>query len=82
MSVGQAIMELQQEKENEMENKRYEMGGFYFGNKGVFQLTLKVKSERTADGTTSNAFEFGLELSPEERQELITLLITAQKEGI
>lgn len=60
--------------ENKME-KRYSFGGFTFGSKGLFQLTIATISPAKETGTT-HTMELGLELTPEERQELITLLIT------
>lgn len=54
--------------------KRYTFGGFTFGTQGLFQLTISPIS--TADYGSTHGIDIGLELSPEERQELITLLIT------
>ena len=62
--------------ENNME-KRYSFGGFSFGSSGLFQLTISTISPVNYGGT--HAMELGLELSAEERQELITLLITLNK---
>ena len=62
--------------ENKME-KRYSFGGFSFGSNGLFQLTISTISN--VDYGTSHSLELGLELSPEERQELITLLIQLPK---
>jgi hypothetical protein len=59
--------------ENKME-KRYTFGGFSFGSKGLFNLTISTISN--VEYGSSHSIELGLELSPEERQELITLLIT------
>ena len=61
-----------------MENKNYSIGGFYFGSQGLFQLT--IKSIKTNGTGSSHAIELGIELTPEERQELITLLLTTPKE--
>jgi hypothetical protein len=60
--------------ENKME-KRYSFGGFAFGSKGLFQLTIATISPTSEVGTT-HTMELGLELSPEEIQELLTVLIT------
>jgi len=57
-----------------MENKRYDFGGFTFGDNGLFQLTIKTKSY--AEFGTSSTIELGLELTPTELQELITILLT------
>lgn len=59
--------------------KRYSFGGFSFGSKGLFQLTIATISPTTEVGTT-HTMELGLELTPEERQELITLLLTIPQE--
>ena len=60
--------------ENKME-KRYSFGGFAFGSKGLFQLTIATISPTSEVGTT-HTMELGLELTPEEIQELITVLIS------
>ena len=60
--------------ENKME-KRYSFGGFAFGSKGLFQLTIATISPTSEVGTT-HTMELGLELTPEEIQELITVLLT------
>ena len=64
--------------ENKMD-KRYSFGGFSFGSKGLFQLTISTISPTSEVGTT-HTIELGLELTPEERQELITLLLTIPQE--
>lgn len=58
-----------------MENKRYNFGGYTFGNQGLFVLMVEVLNH-TETGT-SYSTEIRLELSPEERQELITTLMLA-----
>ena len=64
--------------ENKMD-KRYSFGGFSFGSNGLFQLTIATINPTKEVGST-HTMELGLELTPEERQELITLLIQLQKE--
>jgi len=66
--------------ENKMKNKneRYTFGGFSFGSENWFNLTIRTRNH-TGHGTL-HALELGLELSTEERQELITILINAGKE--
>ena len=59
-----------------MENKNYEIGGFYFGSNGQFQLTIKANKP----SGYGYGLELGIELSPEDRQELITLLLTTPQE--
>jgi hypothetical protein len=54
--------------------KRYTFGGFSFGSRGLFQLTISTITN--VDYGSTHSVELGLELSPEERQELITLLLT------
>ncbi len=56
-----------------MENKRYNFGGFGFGDKGLAVLTIQVINH-TETGT-SYSTEIGLELTPDERVELITNLV-------
>jgi hypothetical protein len=65
--------------ENKMEKKienRYTFSGFTFGDKDFFQLLINVKNF-TGVGT-STTIELGLELTTEERMELIKLLINAE----
>lgn len=65
--------------ENKMD-KRYSFGGFSFGSNGLFQLTISTISPTREVGTT-HTMELGLELSPEERQELIATLLTLPKDN-
>lgn len=58
-----------------MENKRYNFSGFTFGSNGLYNLLISVNNY-TKQGT-SNTIEMGIELTPEERLELIKLLINA-----
>lgn len=51
--------------------KRYAFDGFTFGQNGFFELKVEVLDESGYGHTLG----FGLELSPEERQELIGVLI-------
>lgn len=57
-----------------MENKRYNFGGFTFGDKGLSVLNVQILNN-TEIGT-SYTTEIAIELTPEERTELITKLIT------
>jgi hypothetical protein len=59
-----------------MEN-RYEFSGFTFGTPKYFQLLINVKNYSGVGTTTS--LELGLELTTEERLELIKLLINAEE---
>ena len=55
-----------------MENKkRYDFGGFTFGTDKMFQLTIRQLKD-----FSGYAMGVELELTPAERQELITILIT------
>ncbi|NBR62563.1 MAG: hypothetical protein EBT86_13235 [Actinobacteria bacterium] len=56
-----------------MENKRYNFGGYSFGEKGLAVLNVQVLNH-TENGTTYST-EISLELTPDERVELITNLI-------
>ena len=62
--------------ENKMEkkNKRYTFGGFTFGSNNLFNLTIGVSNH--AGYGTSHTVEMGIELTTEEIQELITVLLT------
>jgi hypothetical protein len=55
--------------------KRYNFDGFTFGQNGFFELKVEVLDESGFGHTLG----FGLELSPEEREELIKLLINLGK---
>jgi hypothetical protein len=59
--------------------KRYSFGGFSFGSNGLFQLTIATINPTKEFGST-HTMELGVELTPEERQELITLLLTIPQE--
>ena len=60
---------------------RYSFSGFDFGtDTKMFQLSINAK--HNTDLGTSNSIEMGIELTPEELQELLTVLITrGKKEG-
>jgi hypothetical protein len=57
-----------------MEN-RYTFGGFTFGNDKLFQLLINVKNYSGVG--TNTTLELGLELTTEERMELVKLLMNA-----
>jgi hypothetical protein len=59
--------------ENKMEN-RYTFNGFEFGSQGQFHLVISAISPTQRGGT--HGLEMRIDLSPEEVQELITLLLT------
>jgi hypothetical protein len=56
-------------------DKRYSFGGFSFGSNGLFQLTIATINPTKEFGST-HTMELGLELTPEEIQELVTVLLT------
>ena len=62
----------------ENENKRYTFGGFSFAKGRYFNLQINIRNY--AGHGTSNTVEMGIELTPEERQELITVLLLAGQE--
>jgi hypothetical protein len=72
MSVVGSIIETQTDKEKEMENSRYEFGGFTFGSSGQTQLTIRTLKENRIGYTMEVAFELTLE----EKAELIKFLLT------
>ena len=55
--------------------KRYNFDGFTFGQNNFFELKVEIVDESGFGHTLG----FGLELSPEERQELIGVLINLGK---
>jgi hypothetical protein len=59
----------------ENKNKRYNFGGFSFAKGQYFNLQINIINN--AGYGTNNTVEMGIELTPEERQELITVLIQA-----
>jgi hypothetical protein len=63
--------------ENKMENtnKRYDFGGFSFAKGKYFNLQISIINN--AGYGTNNTVEMGIELTPEERQELIAVLLLA-----
>lgn len=54
-----------------MSKQRYNFKGFTFGNSGDFNLVIETSENEFGYNT-----KFEIELTPEERQELITVLIT------
>jgi hypothetical protein len=60
--------------------KRYSFGGFSFGSNGLFQLTISTITPTKEFGST-HTMELGVELTPQERQELITALLTLPKDN-
>jgi hypothetical protein len=54
--------------------RRYNFSGFTFGNDGDFNLVIE-----TATGDFGYLTQYALELTPEERQELIAVLIHITK---
>ena len=55
-------------------DRRYTFGGFEYGSQGQFHLIVSAISPTQRGGT--HGLEMGIDLSPEEVQELITILIT------
>jgi hypothetical protein len=56
--------------------RRYNFTAFVFGNDNDVNLVIE-----TATGDFGYLTQYALELTPEERQELITVLLTAKKVG-
>lgn len=56
-----------------MQKKRYNFNGFTFGSNGDFNLVIETSENEFGYNT-----KFEVELTPTERQELITLLITTK----
>lgn len=54
--------------------RRYNFSGFTFGNDGDFNLVIE-----TATGDFGYLTQYALELTPEERQQLIAVLIHITK---
>lgn len=63
-----------------MENKRYNFGGFSFGDNGLAVLKIEVLNH-TETGTNYST-EIGLELTPDERVELIKKIITLDEKEV
>ena len=55
-------------------DRRYTFGGFEFGSQGQFHLVISAISPTQRGGT--HGLEMAIDLSPEEVQELITILIS------
>ena len=58
----------------ENETKRYNFNGFTFGDNGLSVLTIRMLNNTKVG--TSYTTEIAIELTPEEKTELITKLIT------
>jgi hypothetical protein len=61
---------------SEKKNRRYNFTSYVFGNDGDVNLVIE-----TATGNFGYLTQYALELTPAERQELITVLLTAKKVG-
>ena len=61
---------------SEKKTRRYNFTSYIFGNDGDVNLVIE-----TATGDFGYLTQYALELTPEERQELITVLLTAKKVG-
>jgi hypothetical protein len=61
---------------SEKKNRRYNFTSYVFGNDGDVNLVIE-----TATGDFGYLTQYAVELTPEERQELITVLLTAKKVG-
>jgi hypothetical protein len=57
-------------------DRRYNFNAFVFGRDGDVNLVIE-----TATGDFGYLTQYALELTPAERQELITILLTAKKVG-
>ena len=63
-----------------MENKRYRFGGYSFGDTGLAVLRIEVINY-TETGTNYST-EIGLELTPDERVELIKKIINLDEKEV
>lgn len=61
---------------SEKADRRYNFKAFEFGNNGDVNVVIE-----TATSDFGYLTQYGFELTPLERQELITILITAEKPG-
>ena len=61
---------------SKQKDRRYNFNAFVFGRDGDVNLIIE-----TATGDFGYLTQYALELTPEERQELITILLTAKKVG-
>jgi hypothetical protein len=61
---------------SEQKNRRYNFNAFVFGRDDDVNLVIE-----TATGDFGYLTQYALELTPEEKQELITVLLTAKKIG-
>jgi hypothetical protein len=61
---------------SEKKIRRYNFTSYVFGNDGDVNLVIE-----TATGDFGYLTQYALELTPAERQELITVLLTAKKVG-
>jgi hypothetical protein len=61
---------------SENKTKRYNFNAFLFGRNGDLNLVIE-----TSTGDFGYLTQYALELTPEERQELITAILTATRPG-
>jgi hypothetical protein len=61
---------------SENKTKRYNFNAFLFGRDGDLNLVIE-----TATGDFGYLTQYALELTPAERQELITAILTATRPG-
>jgi hypothetical protein len=61
---------------SEKTDRRYNFNAFVFGRDGDVNLVIE-----TATGDFGYLTQYALELTPEERQELITILLTTKRVG-
>ena len=61
---------------SEKAERRYNFNAFVFGRDGDVNLVIE-----TATGDFGYLTQYALELTPEERQELITILLTTKRVG-
>jgi hypothetical protein len=61
---------------SKQKTRRYNFNAFTFGRDGDVNLVIE-----TATGDFGYLTQYALELTPEEKQELITVLLTAKKVG-
>jgi hypothetical protein len=61
---------------SEKKTKRYNFTAFVFGNDGDVNLVVE-----TATSDFGYLTQYAMELTPAERQELITVLLTAKRVG-
>lgn len=80
MSVVIGKINKHETKRIKMENKRYNFGGFTFGDNGL--SVLRIETINHTNSGTNYTTEINLELNPDERLELLEQIIKLNEKDV